>query len=76
MVTAIVHAAHQSYEHSWLEFDGWAVDASNGIMQPVLIMTAREYRAANPLTAQGTVGLALVRRHSTMRASRCLGTPP
>jgi hypothetical protein len=30
--------------HSWLECDGWAVDASNGATRPVLIQRASDYR--------------------------------
>lgn len=30
--------------HSWLECDGWAIDASNGKTHPVLIQRADDYR--------------------------------
>jgi hypothetical protein len=32
--------------HSWLECNGWAVDASNGKTRPVLIQRASDYRRA------------------------------
>jgi hypothetical protein len=32
--------------HSWLECDGWAIDASNGKTRPVIIQRAADYRRA------------------------------
>jgi hypothetical protein len=30
--------------HVWLEFDGWAVDVSDGDRKPILIMRSQQYR--------------------------------
>jgi hypothetical protein len=31
-------------EHSWVECEGWAIDASNGADRPIVIVRATEYR--------------------------------
>jgi hypothetical protein len=32
-------------DHSWVEYDGWAFDASNGCRRGVLVLPSRVYRA-------------------------------
>ena len=36
--------------HSWLETDGWVIDAANGSCRPVLVVPAEEYYANLQLT--------------------------
>jgi len=31
-------------EHSWIECEGWAIDASNGHKRPIIIQRAADYR--------------------------------
>jgi hypothetical protein len=31
-------------EHSWIECEGWAIDASNGNKRPIIIQRATDYR--------------------------------
>jgi hypothetical protein len=31
-------------EHSWIECEGWAIDASNGNCRPIIIQRAADYR--------------------------------
>jgi hypothetical protein len=38
-------------QHSWIETDGWAIDASNGAHRPVLIMPVKDYYERTQMTA-------------------------
>jgi hypothetical protein len=48
-------------EHSWIECEGWAIDASNGRKRPIIIQRAVDYRRTIA-AANITLGLAAPRR--------------